>query len=261
VLPDLYALTPIEEFPARTLTLVNDLIGCDKSDYAEVDTARGEFHVLVLPEPSQLRALSDARSAYMHQHPTLRHFLRSDDPAPRLISDFLRPKEFHRLGLYGEFFRPLGVEDQLTVSVASRSSGRPAAISAHRGRQGFDDDDRSLFDSLRPHLMAARDNAIRFSAALSGRSRSSEATAGDALGRLTERQLGILAQLATGSTNNQIAKALDISAGTVRKHLEHILQRLDVPTRTAAAVCYINGREALSDPAWTATLSAPLDTN
>jgi DNA-binding CsgD family transcriptional regulator len=258
MLPDLYALTPIEEFPARTLALVNDLIGCDKSDYAEVDTTRAEFHVLVLPEPSQLRALSDARSAYMHQHPTLRHFLRSDDPAPRLISDFLRPKEFHRLGLYAEFFRPLGVEDQLTVSVASRSSGRPAAISAHRGLRGFDDEDRSLFESLRPHLTAARENAIRFSAALSTPSRPAERTAKDALARLTERQLGILAQLATGSTNNQIANALDISAGTVRKHLEHILQRLSVPTRTAAAVCYINGTQSLPDPTWTATLSSPL---
>jgi DNA-binding CsgD family transcriptional regulator len=261
VLPELYALTPIEEFPARTLALVNDLIGCDKSDYAEVDTARGEFHVLVLPEPSQLRALSDARRAYMHQHPTLRHFLRSDDPAPRLISDFLRPQAFHRLGLYGEFFRPLGVEDQLTVAVANRSSGRPAAISAHRGRQGFDDDDRALFGLLQPHLTAARDNAFRFSAALSDRPRSAEPGARAALARLTERQLAILAQLATGSTNSQIASALDISAGTVRKHLEHILQRLGLPTRTAAAVCYINGTQALPEATWTATLPAPRTSN
>jgi DNA-binding CsgD family transcriptional regulator len=257
MLPELYALTPIDEFPARSLSLVNDLIGCDKSDYAEVDTARGEFHVLVLPEPSQLAALSEARRAYMHQHPTLSHFLRSDDPAPRLISDFLRPREFHRLALYGEFFRPLGVEDQLTVTVADRSSGRPAAISAHRGQQGFDDDDRALFGLLRPHLMAARENAVRFSAALSARPRSAQPGAGAALARLTERQLGILAQLSTGSTNSEIASALDISPGTVRKHLEHILQRLGLPTRTAAAVCYINGTQAVPDPTWTASLPAP----
>jgi DNA-binding CsgD family transcriptional regulator len=258
VLPELYSLTPIEEFPARTLALVNALIGCDKSDYAEVDTARGEFHVLVLPEPSQLRALSEARRAHMHQHPTLRHFLRNDDPAPRLISDVLRPKEFHRLGLYGEFFRPLGVEDQLTVAITGPSSGRPAAISAHRGQQGFDDEDRALFSLLRPHLIAAHENAVRFSVALSGQSRSVQPNARAALARLTERQLAILAQLSTGRTNSQIASALDISPGTVRKHLEHILQRLGLPTRTAAAVCYVNGTHALPDPTWTAHLPAPL---
>ncbi|MCW2570993.1 MAG: hypothetical protein JWO88_1051 [Frankiales bacterium] len=234
--------------------MVNALVGCDKSDYAEVDVARAEFRVLVLPEPSQLSALSEARRAYMHQHPTLNHFLRNDDPAPRLISDFLQPREFHRLGLYGEFFRPLGVEDQLTVSVASRSSRRPAAISAHRGRQGFDEDDRALFGLLRPHLIAARKNAIRFSAALSTRPWSAGSGAQTALERLTERQREILAQLSTGRTNSQIASALDISHGTVRKHLEHILQRLAVPTRTAAAVCYITGTQALPDPTWTASL-------
>jgi DNA-binding CsgD family transcriptional regulator len=237
--------------------LVNALIGCDKSDYAEVDVARAEFRVLVLPEPSQLNALGEARRAYMHQHPTLNHFLRNDDSAPRLISDFLQPREFHRLGLYGEFFRPLGVEDQLTVTVASRSSLRPAAISAHRGRQGFDDDDRALLGLLRPHLIAARTNAIRFSAALSARPWSAGPDAQALLERLTERQREILAQLSTGRTNSQIASALYISPGTVRKHLEHILQRLGVPTRTAAAVYYITGTQPSPDAAWTASLPLP----
>jgi DNA-binding CsgD family transcriptional regulator len=254
VLPELYALTSMQEFPARALTLVNALVGCDKSDYAEVDMAGGEFRVLVVPEPSQLKALSEARRAYMHEHPTLNHFLRSDDCAPRLISDFLRPRQFHRLGLYGEFFQPLGVEDQLTVTVASRSSRWPAAISFHRGQQGFDDDDRVLVGLLRPHLIAARENAMRFSAALSARQGSSEPGARAALERLTGRQRDILAQLSSGLTNGQIASALDISPGTVRKHLEHILQRLDVPTRTAAAVCYITGNQPLPDPMWTASL-------
>lgn len=258
ILPELYALTPIEDFPARTLALVNDLIGCDKSDYAEVDTCRGEFRVLVLPEPSQLSSLGDARRAYMHQHPTLRHFLRTEDPTPRLISDFLRPRELHRLGLYGEFFRPLGVEDQLTVPLASPSSGGPAAISAHRGRRGFDEDDRALFSLLQPHLAVARENALRFSAAVAHSSRSAGSGARIALDRLTERQREILAQLATGSTNGQIAQALDISPGTVRKHLEHILQRLDLPTRTAAAVCYITGTQVAPDSTWTATLPSSL---
>jgi DNA-binding CsgD family transcriptional regulator len=190
----------------------------------------------------------------MHEHPTLNHFLRTDDSAPRLISDFLRPREFHRLGLYGEFFRPLGVEDQLAVTIANRSSRRPVAISAHRGRQGFDDDDRALFGLLRPHLIAARENAIRFSGALSVRPWSAGPGAQAALERLTERQLEVLAHLATGMTNSQIATALDISPGTVRKHLEHILQRLDVSTRTAAAVFYITGTPPLPNPTWTASL-------
>jgi len=54
---------------------------------------------------------------------------------------------------------------------------------------------------------------------------------------LTERKREILALVAAGKTNAEIAIILAISARTVQKHLEHIFQKLGVETRTAAAVC------------------------
>jgi DNA-binding CsgD family transcriptional regulator len=54
---------------------------------------------------------------------------------------------------------------------------------------------------------------------------------------LTERERGVLALVAGGKTNGEIAQLLTISARTVQKHLEHIFQKLGVETRTAAAVC------------------------
>jgi DNA-binding CsgD family transcriptional regulator len=54
---------------------------------------------------------------------------------------------------------------------------------------------------------------------------------------LTEREREILALVAAGKTNAEIAIVLAISARTVQKHLEHIFQKLGVETRTAAAVC------------------------
>jgi DNA-binding CsgD family transcriptional regulator len=53
---------------------------------------------------------------------------------------------------------------------------------------------------------------------------------------LTEREREILALVAAGKTNVEIAAILAISARTVQKHLEHIFQKLGVETRTAAAV-------------------------
>jgi DNA-binding CsgD family transcriptional regulator len=53
---------------------------------------------------------------------------------------------------------------------------------------------------------------------------------------LTERERGVLALVAAGKTNMDIALLLAISARTVQKHLEHIFQKLGVETRTAAAV-------------------------
>ena len=53
---------------------------------------------------------------------------------------------------------------------------------------------------------------------------------------VTGREREVLALVAAGKTNGEIAAILAISARTVQKHLEHIFQKLGVETRTAAAV-------------------------
>ena len=52
---------------------------------------------------------------------------------------------------------------------------------------------------------------------------------------LTEREAEVLALVAAGSTNRQIADALFLSQKTVARHLSNIFTKLDVTTRTAAA--------------------------
>jgi DNA-binding CsgD family transcriptional regulator len=56
----------------------------------------------------------------------------------------------------------------------------------------------------------------------------------DELG-LTAREQQILAWVARGKTNPEIAEILWISPSTVRKHLENVYAKLGVRTRTAAA--------------------------
>jgi DNA-binding CsgD family transcriptional regulator len=51
---------------------------------------------------------------------------------------------------------------------------------------------------------------------------------------LTRREREIVDLLAEGRSNAEIASALWIAGGTVRKHLEHIYSKLGVSTRTAA---------------------------
>jgi DNA-binding CsgD family transcriptional regulator len=56
--------------------------------------------------------------------------------------------------------------------------------------------------------------------------------------RLTPRERVVLARAAARETNTAIAVALFVSPGTVRKHLEHIRDKLEVRTRTAVAAIY-----------------------
>ena len=54
--------------------------------------------------------------------------------------------------------------------------------------------------------------------------------------RLTLKQKEVLAYLAKGLLNKQIAEAMNLSVSTVKLHVSGILFRLEVKTRTAAVV-------------------------
>ena len=57
---------------------------------------------------------------------------------------------------------------------------------------------------------------------------------------LTNREVEVLMWIARGKTNRDIAKILDNSPRTVNKHLEHVFEKLGVPTRAAAIAMVLN---------------------
>lgn len=54
--------------------------------------------------------------------------------------------------------------------------------------------------------------------------------------QLSRRELDILAHLATGKSNKMIARSADIEVGTVKFHVNNILSKLNVASRTEAAI-------------------------
>jgi two-component system, NarL family, nitrate/nitrite response regulator NarL len=68
----------------------------------------------------------------------------------------------------------------------------------------------------------------------------------DALGgaekaiELTKRERQIIRLVSEGLSNKQIARRLSITDGTVKVHLHHICEKLQVSNRTAIAAVYFS---------------------
>lgn len=51
---------------------------------------------------------------------------------------------------------------------------------------------------------------------------------------LTEREIAVLDKLAEGQSNKEIARALEVSPNTVKTHLAHLYEKLEVSRRVQA---------------------------
>lgn len=60
--------------------------------------------------------------------------------------------------------------------------------------------------------------------------------------QLTERELDVLQEVARGLSNKEIAMTLHISEETVKVHIRNLLRKLDVRSRVAATVLWLESR-------------------
>ena len=134
------------------------------------------------------------------------------------------------------------VADRARVLVLSAfDDARTVRTALERGATGFvrkDAPPASLLQAIRSAAsgtaVLAPDLAVRVAGAI--RTESAERELSRKLDLLTDRQREVLALLADGRSNRDIAHALFVSEGTVKNHVTQILQTLDVTDRTRLAV-------------------------
>ena len=102
---------------------------------------------------------------------------------------------------------------------AEPGHARRVTFLRHEG-PGFDERDRQVLTLLRPHVVEVVQAAERRRSGVP---------------RLTDREWQVLSLVACGLTYPEIASRLVVSTATVRKHMEHVRERLGVTSATAAA--------------------------
>jgi hypothetical protein len=155
-LQELYAVPDLKGFQTHILSVLPRLFPAETISYNEVNPQAQRNEVRRWPalpseyEPVFLRHMGD--------HPLIAHYHKTRDGRALRISDFLSPRQFHRVALYNEYFRPLRMEYQMALTLPAPL---PLVVGMALGRSGRDFSQREmqLLNMLRPHLVQAYRNA------------------------------------------------------------------------------------------------------
>jgi DNA-binding CsgD family transcriptional regulator len=328
----LYVLRNLPAFRSHVISALPKLVRSEITTYNEVN-CDSQQNALVCEPPSALDFPDSHRifAQRIPEHPLISHYARSGDPQVLKMSDFLARRKFHSLGLYTDFYRHVGVEHQMALTLPA-AAPLVIGIALNRGCPDFTERERLLLNLIRPHLAQAYENATavttmveqstaalhameHFGRAVIALTRDGRvnliSTVADQLftkyfgsrrtgglpdpirgwmehqhsllasmkppaplivnkgterllvrmlpdcGRillhlteqsaaicphalqaqgLTRREAEVLAWVARGKTNSDVATILGMRLRTVKKHMERVFQKLGVESRTAAAL-------------------------
>jgi DNA-binding CsgD family transcriptional regulator len=153
------------------------------------------------------------------EHPVSAYRLRNPyDLRPLRLSDFTTANGYRRLEVYDVLTRPFGFA--WVASVGYRGPRGLHEIVCARRRPDFDDRELTLLELAATVLsLAARNPAPAVPRGLP----------------LTAREAEVLERVALGLSNLEIAQALSVAPGTIKKHLDNIFAKLHVRNRVEAA--------------------------
>jgi two-component system nitrate/nitrite response regulator NarL len=111
------------------------------------------------------------------------------------------------------------------------------------GADGYllkDMEPEDLLDKLKEATVGKMVMSEKLTQVLAKALRKPEKKGASALSSLTSREHEILKLISKGMSNKLIARELDISDGTVKVHVKHLLKKLDLRSRVEAAVWMVN---------------------
>jgi DNA-binding CsgD family transcriptional regulator len=211
-------------FTPQLLDRLAELTRCEEAAYFEVDHPRHILSLRMTSASSRTPFYGITEDIWACSRTVeLNRYKVANGAGPVVLADVFRGR-LRRSPDFNPNFRAGGSVDEIHVDLdPPRQWRREVAVysSGDFGRR-----ERMIMQLLRPHLEG-------FFRAATHRRRlatlDSEATA-----ELTSREREVMLRVADGLSNAEIASALVVERSTVRKHLEHVYEKLGVRSRTAA---------------------------
>ncbi len=212
--------------PWALLRDLKDLVPCDWLEASFQDTPRWEItDQPFMPMENASGPSEDFQALYrtLYWSSSCSYPDRSGDTSAVFRNtDLDSERQLRNKPMFVELYRPAGIERELFVCLSAGAPGRTVRLLFSRGPGAdFTDQQVAMMTLLQPHLQRAYDRAQR---------RRSAAV------HITDRQNQVMALVAQGCTDQQIARRLAISPATVSKHLENVYARLGVAGRVAAVM-------------------------
>lgn len=221
-------------FPNRAVDAICAVIEVDFVSYNEVDTQTGATRFLLKPDLADFTPGASEYAAYVRRygnHPVIAQKIAAasrDDPRHEAFLGRLR-----FLGVVGNCCGQGELRLNLGLTVASAPTRR-IGIAVNRSLRDFNVRDAARLEALRPYIQAAYRNAVHAERTTSGEAPPPQPVFAPAAD-LTPRESEVLYWVSMGKTNEEVAEIVGAKPMTVKKHLEHIYDKLGVPNRTAAA--------------------------
>ncbi|MFI6638906.1 LuxR C-terminal-related transcriptional regulator [Streptomyces sp. NPDC050504] len=137
---------------------------------------------------------------------------------------------------FRDVLSPLGIEDGVAQCLFAADGRYVGMLNVStRAPRRASDPARAAVTLLTEALAAAVDSHAGPPPTASAAPAAPAASGERRPGGLSPRELQVLAELTAGRTNREIAARLYVTPRTVGTHIEHILAKLDLPNRAAAA--------------------------
>ena len=153
----------LRAFRTGILPGLRRLIPCEIAAYDEVEGRRRAY---VVTDPVEALAAVDDPGATLARnsanHPLIVHHARTRDGRAYKLSGFVTRDQLHRLGIYEEVFRALGVEHQIAFTLPSQPTLVIGIALSRTGRHDFAERDRTLLNLARPALVQAYRNVASY---------------------------------------------------------------------------------------------------